>query len=111
MRGKGCVDLYSRTAAVNAGKPLELHGTHGRIYATGRGAVLAARELLKAEHAGRIQGKEFIIQVPPFWLCTDSTPVLADSKRECTYLLKHTAGKHCTSEALSRPASRHKVHC
>ncbi|KAK9807101.1 hypothetical protein WJX73_005054 [Symbiochloris irregularis] len=44
------------------GKPLALHGSYGREYATGRGVVLAARELLKAEHAGRLAGKEFVIQ-------------------------------------------------
>lgn len=45
------------------GKPLSLHGSYGREYATGRGVVLAARELLKAEHAGRLVDKEVVLQV------------------------------------------------
>ena len=39
------------------GKPLDLHGTHGREAATGRGAVLAARELLAASGEGSLVGK------------------------------------------------------
>lgn len=46
-----------------AGKPLTLHGSYGREYATGRGVVLAIRELLRSEHMGKIAGKEFVIQV------------------------------------------------
>ena len=49
--------------AVAAGKPLTLHGSYGREYATGRGVVLATRELLRAEHLGKIAGKDFVIQV------------------------------------------------
>ena len=45
-----------------AGKPLTLHGSYGREYATGRGVVLATRELLRAEHLGKIAGKDFVIQ-------------------------------------------------
>lgn len=44
------------------GKPLHLHGSAGREYATGRGVVLASRELLKAHNMGRIAGKTFVIQ-------------------------------------------------
>lgn len=46
-----------------AGKPLHLHGSAGREYATGRGVVLASRELLKAYNMGKISGKTFVIQV------------------------------------------------
>jgi len=45
------------------GKPLTLHGSYGREYATGRGVVLATRELLRHEHMGKIAGKTFVIQV------------------------------------------------
>ena len=47
---------------VRAGKPLTLHGSYGREYATGRGVVLAVRELLRAEHLGKIAGKDYVIQ-------------------------------------------------
>ena len=43
-------------------QPLELHGIPGRQYATGRGAVIALRELLAADHAGTLAGKEVVIQ-------------------------------------------------
>ena len=44
------------------GKPLDLHGTHGREAATGRGAVLAARELLAVSGEGSLVGKKFAVQ-------------------------------------------------
>ena len=47
---------------MSSGKPLHLHGSAGREYATGRGVVLATRELLKAHNMGRIAGKTFVIQ-------------------------------------------------
>ncbi|KAK9806853.1 hypothetical protein WJX72_005070 [[Myrmecia] bisecta] len=59
-------DEYSKfkgfSPAAVTGKPVYLHGSYGREYATGRGAVLAIRELLKYEHEGRIANKEFVIQ-------------------------------------------------
>jgi glutamate dehydrogenase (NAD(P)+) len=42
---------------------LTLHGSYGREYATGRGVVLATRELLRHDHMGKIAGKQFVIQV------------------------------------------------
>ena len=42
---------------------MTLHGSYGREYATGRGVVLATRELLRHEHMGKIAGKTFVIQV------------------------------------------------
>lgn len=51
----------------DAGKPLDLHGSFGREYATGRGVMLATRELLRHEHLGKIAGKTFVIQVEA-WL-------------------------------------------
>lgn len=42
---------------------MTLHGSYGREYATGRGVVLATRELLRYEHMGKIAGKTFVIQV------------------------------------------------
>ena len=47
----------------DAGKPLDLHGSFGREYATGRGVMLATRELLRHEHLGKIAGRTFVIQV------------------------------------------------
>ena len=49
-------------ACCGAGKPLALHGSYGREYATGRGVMLATRELLRAEHLGKIAGKDFVVQ-------------------------------------------------
>ena len=51
------------TSVACAGKPMTLHGSYGREYATGRGVVLATRELLRNEHMGKIAGKTFVIQV------------------------------------------------
>ena len=42
---------------------MHLHGSAGREYATGRGVVLASRELLRAFNMGKISGKTFVIQV------------------------------------------------
>ncbi|DBA88324.1 TPA: glutamate dehydrogenase (NADP(+)) gdh1 [Trebouxia sp. C0005] len=54
---------YKRfSPACVTGKPVDLHGSHGREYATGRGAVLATRELLLHAHAGKIANKDFVIQ-------------------------------------------------
>jgi hypothetical protein len=52
-------------ACARAGKPISLHGTFGREYATGRGVYLAVRELLRAEHAGKIVGKEIVLLARP----------------------------------------------
>lgn len=44
-----------------------LHGSLGRDAATGRGTMIAIREMLKAYGDGEIAGKKFCIQVrPPF---------------------------------------------
>ncbi|CAL5222347.1 g4698 [Coccomyxa viridis] len=59
-------DEYSKykgfSPACVTGKPLDLHGSFGREYATGRGVMLATRELLRHEHLGKIAGKTFVIQ-------------------------------------------------
>ncbi len=59
-------DEYSKfkgfSPAVVTGKPVHLHGSHGRDAATGRGTVFAIRELLKASHAGKIADKKFVVQ-------------------------------------------------
>ena len=59
-------DEYSKfkgfSPAVVTGKPLQLHGSHARDSATGRGVVVATRELLKAHGAGGLEGKTVVIQ-------------------------------------------------
>lgn len=42
---------------------MNLHGSHGREAATGRGTVFATRELLKHHHEGGIADKAIVIQV------------------------------------------------
>jgi glutamate dehydrogenase (NAD(P)+) len=58
-------DEYSRfhgfSPGVVTGKPLELHGSEGRISATGRGCVFALRETLKSHHKG-IEGQRVAVQ-------------------------------------------------
>jgi glutamate dehydrogenase (NAD(P)+) len=58
-------DEYSRrhgfSPAVVTGKPLDLHGSYGREAATGRGCLIAMREVLSAQ-GGRLQGTSFAIQ-------------------------------------------------
>ena len=60
-------DEYSKfsgfSPAVVTGKPVNLHGSHGREAATGRGTVFATREVLRATGAGHIADKTFVIQV------------------------------------------------
>lgn len=48
--------------AAVTGKPVHLHGSLGREAATGRGTVIATREMLKALGAGSIQDKKIVIQ-------------------------------------------------
>lgn len=48
--------------AVVTGKPVWLHGSRGREAATGRGVVIATRELLRASSQGRLEGKTIAIQ-------------------------------------------------
>jgi glutamate dehydrogenase (NAD(P)+) len=64
-------DEYSKFAgfspAVVTGKPVYLHGSWGREAATGRGTVIATRELLKAAGAGEIRGKTIVIQGLAMW--------------------------------------------
>jgi glutamate dehydrogenase (NAD(P)+) len=52
---------YGFSPAVVTGKPVELHGSYGRESATGRGCMVAIREVLK--HDGRdLRGMRFAIQ-------------------------------------------------
>lgn len=59
-------DEYSKAAGfapgVVTGKPVGLHGSLGRDAATGRGVVIATRELLRSMGLGEIEGKTFAIQ-------------------------------------------------
>ena len=68
-------DEYSKfsgfSPAVVTGKPVNLHGSHGREAATGRGTVFATRELLRATGAGQIANKTFVIQVG-YLHCSDA---------------------------------------
>jgi hypothetical protein len=57
-------------------QPVDLHGSHGREYATGRGAVLATRELLLHAHAGKIANKDFVIQVCIAYASFDQSCIL-----------------------------------
>ena len=56
-----------------------LHGSLGREAATGRGTVFAIRELLRAQGAGGIAGKTFVIQARLAIAALDAImPVLAN---------------------------------
>lgn len=62
--------------AAVTGKPVHLHGSLGREAATGRGTVIATREMLKSLGAGSIQDKKIIIQV-----CQRPCQLTAQSER------------------------------
>lgn len=59
-------DEFSKIAgfspACTTGKPRDLHGIVGRDTATGRGAAVAARELLAASGEGSLVGKRVAVQ-------------------------------------------------
>jgi glutamate dehydrogenase (NAD(P)+) len=58
-------DQYSRrmgfSPAIVTGKPVELHGSYGREAATGRGCLVAIREVLSAA-SKKLEGARFVIQ-------------------------------------------------
>ena len=102
MTASACASCLSTfvCSRLCAGKPLSLHGSYGREYATGRGVLLAARELLKAEHAGRIVDKEFVIQVPtPSTTASQAhVPVLA-----CTQQMQLVDATNCFWDIVHPP--------
>lgn len=59
-------DEYSKFAGFSpgivTGKPVYLHGSQGRDAATGRGTVMATRELLKHSHVGTIADMTYVVQ-------------------------------------------------
>eukprot|EP01026_Neomeris_dumetosa_P017043 TRINITY_DN16502_c0_g1_i2.p2 TRINITY_DN16502_c0_g1~~TRINITY_DN16502_c0_g1_i2.p2 ORF type:complete len:271 (-),score=41.67 TRINITY_DN16502_c0_g1_i2:381-1193(-) len=59
-------DEYSKfsgfSPGVVTGKPVSLHGSLGREEATGRGTVIATRELLRAQKSAMIEDHTFVIQ-------------------------------------------------
>mmetsp|Transcript_28219 Transcript_28219/g.71949 ORF Transcript_28219/g.71949 Transcript_28219/m.71949 type:complete len:464 (-) Transcript_28219:476-1867(-) len=59
-------DQFSRirgySPAVVSGKPLWLHGIHGRESAAGRGAAITTREFMKKIMRSRVAGSTFIVQ-------------------------------------------------
>jgi len=59
-----------------------LHGSWGREAATGRGTVIATRELLKAAGAGEIRGKTIVIQVGAAAQETQSKPKKLNREKE-----------------------------
>jgi glutamate dehydrogenase (NAD(P)+) len=52
---------YGFTPAIVTGKPVELHGSYGREAATGRGCLIAIREVL-ASAGKKLEGSSFVIQ-------------------------------------------------
>src|SRR5690606_25378339 len=52
---------YGFNPGVVTGKPVDLHGSYGRESATGRGVVVAIREVLKHD-GGDLKGTRFAIQ-------------------------------------------------
>ncbi len=83
---------------------MHLHGSLGREAATGRGTVIATRELLKAMNAGSIAGKKIVIQVDgPCQLCPPlrfpSTSQVCACHVCCVTMTKirprHHEGNHC----------------
>jgi glutamate dehydrogenase/leucine dehydrogenase len=81
-------DEYSKfsgfSPAVVTGKPVNLHGSHGREAATGRGTVFATREVLRATGAGHIADKTFVIQVQCYFNGLRSTAGKPAARRHCS---------------------------
>ena len=48
---------------VVTGKPINMHGSHGRAAATGRGTTFGIENMLNAFGEGSVKGKKFVIQV------------------------------------------------
>lgn len=59
-------DQYSKikgySPGVVTGKPLWLHGSHGRDSAGGRGVAITAREFIRKTLQSRLQGATFVVQ-------------------------------------------------
>ena len=88
-------------ACARAGKPISLHGTYGREYAAGRGAYLAVREFLRAEHAGKIVGKEIVLHACPcpalLARCAPSACPLMPQEGRCASCPPCTSALFCCS--------------
>lgn len=89
--------------AAVTGKPVHLHGSLGREAATGRGTVIATRELLKAVGAGSIAGKKFVIQVCPVHIrqFLQNVPLAAFSRTSVRVGKRFHISLACRSRAVA----------
>jgi glutamate dehydrogenase (NAD(P)+) len=58
-----CIRLAGFSPAVVTGKPLSLHGSHGKEQAAGRGVAIAGREFLNHVMQQPVKNTSVIVQV------------------------------------------------